>query len=398
MAAIVNVTASFTPSMEEPGNAKFMNTTPVTGFCLSNPDRCTSDEFSIRTSLTSANVSPINTNDSVSLSIPGGKRLITVTNSEGEVHQLYFRISALGATYQSFYLPGSSDVEDRNLWDGGNFASGPGKCHGNWSRYSSSAGTYTFFWRVSVEEDVICTKISTADRGDNLHRLYNTDIMYELDAPNPLQMGSGIYTGTYTYRVGTGMDVDVGGANFLNSETDMTFNFTLSVNHELKVIMNAADLKVTLQPCDLSRVCSEEQGTANWERWMITRVTPFLTGRSGFSISSSGSFTAYLRCEYESEGSCGLKSDNSTQLVPVQTMITFPDNIVDAKTGSGVIKKPLQIGRDVLQNIFHTKFFGQNNSGYIDFQVKQRDVDTMLNTRPDTYRGAVTVIFDSNIY
>lgn len=42
--------------------------------------------------------------------------------------------------------------------------------------------------------------------------------------------------------------------------------------------------------------------------------------------------------------------------------------------------------------------FGQNRVGSIDFQNSQKDVDTMLTTLPDTYRGTVTVIFDPDIY
>ena len=79
-------------------------------------------------------------------------------------------------------------------------------------------------------------------------------------------------------------------------------------------------------------------------------------------------------------------------------MLTLPTNVVNDKTGSSVVKEPIFIGKNSINAIFHTTTFGQNRSGHIDFQVKQRDVDTMLATRPDTYRGAVTVIFDSNIY
>ena len=131
---------------------------------------------------------------------------------------------------------------------------------------------------------------------------------------------------------------------------------------------------------------------------MVTRITPQLTGRSNFTLSSSGAFTVYLACEQQSGTNCALKSDNSAQLVPVQTLLTLPDNIVDSTTGSTVSRRPLALGRDLTRNTFITKSYGENKSGSIDFLVEQRDVDTMLKTRPDTYRGAVTVIFDPQIY
>ncbi|WP_263070987.1 hypothetical protein [Enterobacter huaxiensis] len=397
-AAEINLTASFSPSISSPENNTFTNTTPISGYCLLSQSNCSSDEFSIIIPLASTNISPVNNGDSVSFAIPSANRMIRVTNENGDEHILNFRVSGFGASYQSFYLPGSSDTEDRNLWSGGNFANAPSPCiSGKISSWYWETGVYVFFWGAP-SQNVICTKTSKADRGDNLYRIYNANIMYTLQTPNPLQMNSGIYTGSYTYSVGTGMDFDFGGSKFSNSDSSLTFNFILSVNHELKVAMNTEELNVALQPCDVMKICSEEQGKANWERWMLTRATPVLTGRSRFSISSSGSFTAYLQCEYEIDANCGLKSENSSQLVPVHTMLTLPENIVDAETGITVNKTPLNIGKQLSRNVFQTLSFGQNRLGNIDFEVKQRDVDTMLTTRPDTYRGAVTVIFDSVIY
>ena len=132
---------------------------------------------------------------------------------------------------------------------------------------------------------------------------------------------------------------------------------------------------------------------------MVTRITPQMTGKSNFSLSSSGAFTVYLQCEQQSGSDCALRSDNTpSQTVPVQTLLTLPTNIVDNSTGSTVSKRRLAVGRDLTKNVFVTRAFGQNQAGSIDFLVDQREVDTMLKNRPDTYRGAVTVIFDPKIY
>lgn len=132
---------------------------------------------------------------------------------------------------------------------------------------------------------------------------------------------------------------------------------------------------------------------------MVTRITPQLTGHSNFRLSSSGAFSVYLECEQQSGPDCALRSDKMpSQTVPVRTLLTLPDNIVDEVTGSTVSKRELAVGKDLTKNIFATRSFGQNRAGSIDFLVSQKDVDTMLTTRPDTYRGAVTVIFDPLIY
>ncbi|WP_261641992.1 hypothetical protein [Erwinia mallotivora] len=227
-----------------------------------------------------------------------------------------------------------------------------------------------------------------------------TDISigYLLQAPNPLLISGGVYTGELPLAVGPGGDFDFGD-NLLASDPFTTIRFTLSVNHELKLTTTADDQKVSLQPCTLGRNCTEEEGKANWERWMVTRVTPQLTGRSNFRLSSSGAFTVYLQCEQQSGEDCGLKSDNDpSQVVPVQSLLTLPDNIVEQSTGATVVKRRLAQGRDLTKNIFLTRSYGENRAGSIDFLVSQRDVDSMLKTRPDTYRGAVTVIFDPEIY
>lgn len=260
-------------------------------------------------------------------------------------------------------------------------------------------------WLWSVPEgNAGCYKISQRERpvGSEfyINKVAQLSIGYTLVVPNPLKMDSGIYTGTLPLSVGPGGDIDFGD-NYQASDTELTINFTLSVNHELKLTTTANDQAASIQPCASGRICTADEGLANWERWMVTRITPQLTGRSNFSLSSSGSFTVYLECEHEQKSGpdCALRSDNMpSQTVPVQTLLTLPDNIVDNVTGATVSKRPLAAGRDLTRNVFVTKTFGQDRAGSIDFLVVQKDVDTMLKTRPDTYRGAVTIIFDSQIY
>lgn len=131
---------------------------------------------------------------------------------------------------------------------------------------------------------------------------------------------------------------------------------------------------------------------------MVSRVTPQLTGRSNFGITSSGDFTVYLACMNSQIGQdCALESDNTAQQVPFSAFINLPANIVDSTTGAAVVQQRLHIGKDPAKNLFTTKTYAQNQKGSINFLVAQHDVDTMLSTRPDTYRGGATVIFDQSI-
>ena len=63
-----------------------------------------------------------------------------------------------------------------------------------------------------------------------------------------------------------------------------------------------------------------------------------------------------------------------------------------------MVNRKLALKKEPDKNIFVTKEYGKDKIGSIDFLVDQQNVDTMLKTRPDTFRGAVTVYFDPNLY
>lgn len=60
------------------------------------------------------------------------------------------------------------------------------------------------------------------------------DFAYELRTPNPLKMSSGQYTGSLTYSVGPGQDIDMGDV-MLPNDSALTLNFNLEVQHTLQV-------------------------------------------------------------------------------------------------------------------------------------------------------------------
>lgn len=399
VAATIDITAEFSPSMDNPENNLFKNTTPQSGYCVYLPNQCKENQtFSISlgglkatlaTQGFQANSEP---RDSMYFKMPGAWRKVMVRSSEGYISEIEFRVSAYSAYY--YTLTDWTWGKHHQAWDG-LFMYPPAPC-----RYSG-VGTFTerwygFMWKWPTN-DAACYRIPVIDLTGEPHLIDYMSIGYELKTPNPLQLAGGVYAGQLKLSVGPGGDFDFGD-NFQTSDSMIDINFTLSVNHELKITTTPENQKVTLQPCSADKVCTEDDGKANWERWMITRVTPQLTGRSNFNISSSGSFHVYLQCEQQSGSDCALKSDNSSRLVPIQTLLTLPENIGFDKSGGRVIRKKLYIGKEASKTHYSTKSLGQNKKGSIDFLVNQRDVDTMLQSRPDTYRGAVTVIFDPNLY
>ncbi|MGL5953383.1 MAG: hypothetical protein ACRCZ3_09715 [Providencia rustigianii] len=398
--ATINLTAKFTPAINNSNSdGVFTNTTPRAGYCKDYPQYCDVEEASVSLPLTTTLsyliVAKNEPRDGPYFNFPKTPRALTVRNQNtGEAFDVIFRVTS----YSSKLTTNGSSYS----WDeGGKDFSAPrgGGCSfytTSWGLGSGSGSWIQFIWKTD-NNTTPCYKISTINRTEP-HLFYNMSIGYSLVAKdNLLTVGSGTYVGKLSFTVGPGGDFDFGD-NYQASDSVVDINLILSVNHDLIVTTTPESRALSLQPCSAGKVCTEEQGKQNWERWMITKITPQLTARSDFWLSSTGAFTAYLQCEYIQGEHCAIKSDNNGQLVPVKAYLSMPDNIINQQTNSTVLRAPMAINKDVLNNTFLTRDIGSNRKGSIDFLVTQQDVDTMLMTRPDTYRGTVTVIFDPQIY
>ncbi|MEX6258012.1 hypothetical protein [Providencia huaxiensis] len=392
----INLTAEFTPKINNNNSdGVFVNTTPISGYCKHYPHYCNAGAVSVYLPLTTTISYPIvaynEPRDGVYFNFPKTPRTLTVRNQDtGEAFDVIFRMTNFSSTAKK-----NTNSLD---WDeGGKDLSAPrgGGC----SFYATSMSNNLwnrFIWNTS-NNTLPCLKISRVDRTEP-SIFEDMSIGYSLMAKDSLlAVGSGTYVGKLSFTVGPGGDFDFGD-NYQVNESVVDINLTLSVNHDLIVTTTPEGRALSLQPCSVGKVCTEEQGKRNWERWMITKITPQLTARSDFLISSTGSFTAYLQCEYIQGEHCAIKSDNNGQLVPVKAYLSLPNNIINQKTNSTVTRALMPIHKDIVNNTFSTRDIGSNRKGSIDFLVTQHDVDTMLLTRPDTYRGTVTVIFDPNIY
>lgn len=397
-AAMTNtITAMYSPSMGSPEKNVFINTTPVSGFCTKNPDKCQSESLSSMTlgleaALTAGGLAAnAPAREGMYFKMPGAWRSVTVTNSEGDEAIIQFRVALFSARYNT--RNSWTTTQHKEAWDS-TFVYAPSPC----SYSGSSTGTsksYSFgwFWPAS---DAACYKTTKKDLAGEPYLIDDMGIAYALKFPDPVKMPAGIYTGTLRLTAGPGGHFDFGDLFAVNDQS-VVFSFSLTVNQELQLKTTVENRNIGLQPCATGKVCTEEQGKANWERWMVNRVTPQLSGRSNFNLSSTGKFIAYLQCEHQSGPDCALKSDKQGFLIPLKTTLTLPDNIIDSATNSTVNRKPMVVGREAVTSSFDTTVVGHNKKGSIDFQIEQKFVDLMLFGRPDTARGAVTVIFDARL-
>lgn len=86
-----------------------------------------------------------------------------------------------------------------------------------------------FFW--FTPQPVPCG-VSPAYEIDSLI-MSNISVSYLMTAPDPLRMETGTYRGSITYSVGPGGDFDFGD-NLLPTDSSVTLNFTLDVQHTLR--------------------------------------------------------------------------------------------------------------------------------------------------------------------
>ncbi|WP_454878811.1 hypothetical protein [Serratia inhibens] len=401
--ASMDITAEFAPDISNPSNNEFKNTTPLSGYCQSWPKQCQNNKFSINMGdITASLASPgfkanSPAREGMYFMMPGAWREVVVTNTQnGEVKTLKFRISAHSARY---HTKNKWSYEDhRNSWNGNDFVNSPKPClYSGTGRYSNT--TYEWMWKWPVS-NAACYKTATKDLTGEPYKLDRMSVGYELQTPNPLDISSGVLKGQLNLSVGPGGDIDFGDS-FVASDSELILNFTLSVNHELKVSPLAEATNISLYPCYQKTSCTRDEAEKNWERWMVTNVTPQkMSGRSEFNLSSSGSFTVYMQCGSGAAldaNRCPMTSGKSGTSVPVKATITLPENIADS-AGQRVTDSPLFTEKNNARNRFQTHTFGTDKKGWVDFVIEQKDVKEMLKTRPDSWSGTVTLLFDPNLY
>lgn len=398
-AATMNITAKFAPDIHNPKINEFTNTTPISGYCAKWPKYCKNNVLSIATSLTTKQQYRMKARDSdrnsAFFGFPSNYRNVEVVDRvTGARSTLKFRIAGFSARNWNAGNSNWITKDDRNATWGyyppAPCLSGGPAVGGNWIQFA---------WAIKEKKDVRCVMYSKVDRNANI-TFDQISYAYELITPNPLEMGSGVYTGSIQLGVGPTKDIDFGD-NFIANDDVLDVNFTLTVNHELKVTPALGAKDVTLYPCYYGSTCSKESAKKNWERWMVTNIPPQrMSGLSRFNISSSGSFTVYMMCgggSMQSSDSCPMISNKSNTIVPIKALLTLPDNITD-QTGKGVVDKPLYTGKDISRNKFITSSFGIDQPGQVDFVIDKKYIGDMLKSRPDSWSGSVTLMFDPNIY
>ncbi|MBD9590400.1 hypothetical protein IB254_25285 [Pseudomonas sp. PDM03] len=381
-AVTLEITAVFRPDPAKPMQNAFENKTPAGGYCKDHPSYCENGVFSIALPIRFRSIAPIaamhEERQGPMFRVPSNWKDVTVVHeATGEPETVKIRINGIGAAYTiKTPLPGG-------VWPS-SWVYAPAPCAYGGVGYGSSL-YYAFFWRVPANAGV-CAKQAQKEITEAHQFAYqDTGFSYELITPNPLAMSTGTYRGTLNYTVGPLRDFDMGDVMLPDDEL-ITLNFTLNVEHTLKVEIPPGGNRVELVP----------QG--GWQAWLTQGRKPTRLFRDQtFNVSSSSRFKMNMDCQYSLDGNrCAVREPVSGHTVPLDVSVTLPSGLVDA-AAQPVNRRPLRrdgSGTELIQ----PRFYVDRKPGTLHFEIAPGEVGEMLKPGvARSYSGLVTVIWDSEV-
>jgi hypothetical protein len=388
----VDITAVFKPDSAYPQFNKFKNTTPSSGYCSNYPTQCEDHRiFSLQVPIKFESVAPILANhpsprQGATLKVPANWRELTVRHAvTGESEVVKVRIVGVGSVYKTedvMELVGHHDNYREAhwaLWDG-TWVNTPAPCLNSGVGYYGN-NYYGFFWKTPQE--AACARQAKF----NIPWLSyeHLDFAYELETPNPLGMSSGNYVGTLSYSVREYGDFDFGDV-MLPSDSALTLNFNLDVQHTLKVDIPPGGDKVQLVPA------------GGWQSWLQAGRKPVRLFRDQtFNISASSRFKMNLECEIVQLFNCMIRDPVSQRTAVVQVSVSLPNGLTDL-AGQPVSRRPLRIGYGQERQVFQPGFYVDRAPGTLHFEMSPHYVNQILQSgEAARYVGNITVIWDSEV-
>lgn len=386
---VQDITATFRPDPSNPMINKFVNTTPESGICPGHiPKRCKDlGIFSIRTyDLKALSSGPIvanheNPRRGAMWKVPSEWRDLQVVHSEtGQAETVQMRIAGIGHRLDmrpNITVWSRPDDEYWNWYRQWYYA--PPPCQGvDWM---INASTYLLFFWLVPENAGVCNRVP----GQDVTNLWfnHTEYAYALKTPNPLAMASGEYTGSITYSVGPGADFDFGDV-LIPNDNAMTFNFTLTVDHHLKVEVPPGGNRIQLEP----------QG--GWQGWLQSGRKPTrLFHDQTVNLWASTEFKMSLECGDPLGNTCSVRNAAGHQ-VPLDIAVTLPAGLSDS-AGRPVNRLPLRLDGSGTQ-LFQPSRYIDRKPSTLHFEIQADGVSQMLDQDSgNVYSGTATVVWDSEV-
>lgn len=383
-AVIQEISAKFRPDPSSPLIDKFVNTTPESGICPWHiPERCKAlGIFSIRTNdIRVSSIAPIrgghtDPRQGAMFKVPSEWRDVVVNHVvSGKAETVSMRIAGVGGRFD---LGGGVD---QSVWTRGQL----GWVYPNPPCTHTGYGTgnqliFLWSWIVPVNAGA-CAMFASKDIPILYYPLF--EYSYELKTPNPLKMDNGQYVGSLNYTMGPGGDFDFGDIMMPNDDI-FTFNFTLDVDHHLKMEVPPGGNRIQLEP----------QG--GWQAWLQNGRKPVRLFRDQtVNLWASSRFKMTLECGDPMGNTCSVRNPAGHQ-VPLDVAVTLPPGLTDS-ANRPVNRLPLRLDGSGTE-LFQPSRYVDRKPSTLHFEVKADGVSQMLEQGSgSTYSGAVTVVWDSEV-
>ena len=388
LAADVRITAEFKPSVFNPGKTAFINTTPISGYCVNYPGECPNGKFTIALPLGTVHFGELlpgaPNRESIYFRVPSEFVDVTVRHAvSGEPAIVRFRVSVFSAMYQIDGLAsGASDAYGAHaaLWqDGVRWVYPAAPC-----TYSGVGGIgwdfYHFAWGTPpVTHTTPCVKkpsrvIPTRER----FRLTNHSVAYELVTPNPFGMKNGVYRGSQVFSVSPHGDFDFGD-KAIPSRSSIELEFELTVAHHFQLDMSDAARRAVLEP------------PRGWGEWLAGAAAPTKLGRDlGFVLSLSAPVTVSLGCASTDGRRCRLDNGQGSR-VPYSVALSIPGIVTNAAQPVS----RLEMTTDQIRSLSPAQGFTANAKSRIHVEAGEQSVAEMIKHPGSKYADVFTLTFDA---
>jgi hypothetical protein len=384
-AATVNITAEFSADISQPQRNEFTNTTPMSGFCTELNNVCADGTFSIAVpAITGNKYIDAMTHDYInewpSVTIDGRSKTITLTEKNtGRIITADFRITFVAMNYTLDHLVSGSVLSMDGL---SNRPEGGCQAGNIGSTFNS---TSLWGWRVPASKVNCYGRLKSVGSGIPLVSTVNIDnfsLGYSLITPDPLSVYGGIYEGELVYSLGDNGE-DIGLHAQTTSDNEIRIHITATVNHAFNLFFpggsNNLDVKLDAQ--------------GGWSQWINGgRIPESLYKEMPFLLTSSTPFVVKMQCGLDGGNqNCGLENTQTHAVEPVEVALTLPGF---KSNGADVNKLRITTVPNGLV-IDPPGVFIADRRSYLDFRVLRPAVETMVKAPGSTWKGAVTLIFDT---
>lgn len=370
-AAELQIMAEFRPSALDPSHNRFVNTTPQSGYCAQHSSLCRVGDFTIDTGMDVSQRRLFgggeDSREKWYLAVDGNWQDVVVRNASNHELRARIRVFLVG---MGWGLPNDGTGPGAN-------GAAIGGCRGRIGVGNSTF--YRYAWEVP-EGNTVCVRDPRVTT-DRVARYLNFSIGYHLETPDPLQAQDGQYTGSVTYTVGNGQQIDLGQGDY--SDSELTLQLLLNVAHDFKVRFSSEFPGVQLVP------------DGGWSQWIDHGRPPArLREELPFHLTTSMDFSMKLRCEHEVGDRCGIRNLRDEVVVPVDVGVTVP-GMTNVHDGRPAQDTPL-LPDDARAPRFTPDGYLIQRRSTLRFTAGRDAVMEMLKSPGSHWAGNMTVVFDAN--